>query len=649
MNSSDRSGAHDQGLAGSLKVALPSTEQLIQKGDAESEPALSLLVSICALPTKENLDNVDTAFSLHDASTTVMFVDVVESVRHTLRDERAAVTRIQSLLGRAARNLVPQFEGRLVERVGDGLMVEFDNAPHAVRCAVALHALAAEDGVRLDIADRLHLRVGIHATEVLTDDVSLFGHGVNLTARIAALAAPGETVVSAAVRDQLTPGLDPDVEDMGECFVKHVLEPVRAYRVSSTLFADHAGALPNGSDAATQIKPTIAVIPFSCVPKNAADTAMGQVIADDLIATISRCEYLRVISRLSTQAFSHSAAALPEIGRLLACDYVATGSYRIVQGEMEMSIELAQVRSGMVIWAERYRTALHQGWLGETDLIDTIAAAVLEHIVESEVGVVRHCALPNVTDYSLLLGAVALMYRTQYTDFLRARQALEHLAERHPRSATPLAWMAKWHVFKVTQGWFDDLEKEASHALALASRALAISPTHDAALTVAGLVATNLRKRPDEGAALCDKALDANPNNSLASLYRGLAFAFQGKGDQALYSARLAMRLSPLDPHRFYYQSLAATAALAAEQWALALELGTASLRANRLHTSTLRVIAIAATQMGDGERARQAVVDVLRIDPSLTVTGYLARSPARDYAVGRVWAESLGRAGIPA
>ncbi len=613
-------------------------------------PALSLYVSICALDTKDNLDIPETPFSLHEATTTIMFVDVVESVRHTLLDERTAVMRIQSLLSRAARNLVPRFEGRLVERVGDGLMVEFADARHAVHCATALHALAADDGIRLDIADRLRLRVGIHATEVLTDDKSLFGHGVNLTARIAGLAAPGETVVSAAVRDQLTPGLDPDVEDMGECFVKHVLEPVRAYRVASHLFADpQLRAATASAETATQIKPTIAVVPLASAPKNAADSAMGQVIADDLIATISRCEYLRVISRLSTQGFANRAISLPEIGRLLGCDYVATGSYRIVQGEMEIAIELAQVRSGMVIWAERYRSPLHTGWLGETNLIDTIAAAMLDHIVESEVGVVRHCALPNVTDYSLLLGAIALMYRTQYTDFQRSRQALEHLAERHPRSATPLAWLAKWHVFKVTQGWFENLDHEAEQALSLASRALAIAPAHDAALTVAGLVATNLRKRPDEGATLCDKALDGNPNNSLASLYRGLAFAFQGKGDQALYSARLAMRLSPLDPHRFYYQSLAATAALAAEQWSLALELGTASLRSNRLHTSTLRVIAIAATQLGDDERARQAVADVLRIDPSLTVAGYLARSPARDYAIGRVWADSLGRAGVPA
>ncbi len=614
---------------------------------AQLPAALSLHVSICALTNRGDLENATAAaFALHAASTTVMFVDVVESVRHTKRDERSAVTRIQTLLGRAATELVPSFDGRLVERLGDGLVVEFGEARQAVRCACSLHTLAAEEGIRLDIDDRVHLRVGIHATEVLTDDKSLFGHGVNLTARIAALAAPGETVVSAAVRDQLTPGLDPDVVDMGECFVKHVAEPVRAYRVASAVLPDVSVGVAASS---SMVKPTIAVIPLVSSPADSTGSALGQVIADDLIATISRCEYLRVISRLSTQAFSRRASSLAEIGRLLSCDYVATGSYRVVQGELELSVELAQVRSGMVIWAERFHAPLHNRWIGETDLIDTVAAAMLDHVVEAEVGVVRHCALPNITDYSLLLGAIALMYRTQRTDFQRSREALEHLAERHPRNATPLAWLAKWHVFKVTQGWFDSLDYEASQALDLANRALAINPSHDTALTVAGLVATNLRKRPDEGAALCEKALETNPNSALASLYRGLAFAFQGKGDQALYSASLAMRLSPLDPHRFYYQSLAATAALAAQQWSLALELATASLRSNRLHTSTLRVIAIAAMQLGDEKRAGDAVADVLLIDPSLTVSGYLLRSPARDYEIGAVWADSLARAGVPA
>jgi tetratricopeptide (TPR) repeat protein len=110
-----------------------------------------------------------------------------------------------------------------------------------------------------------------------------------------------------------------------------------------------------------------------------------------------------------------------------------------------------------------------------------------------------------------------------------------------------------------------------------------------------------------------------------------------------------AVGLSPLDPWRYYYDSLCATAALSAREYEKAISLARRSLRANRTHASTLRVIAIAASELGRMVEARDSVAELRELDPSLTVSGYLARSPARNFETSRIWAEALRRAELPA
>jgi len=146
-----------------------------------------------------------------------------------------------------------------------------------------------------------------------------------------------------------------------------------------------------------------------------------------------------------------------------------------------------------------------------------------------------------------------------------------------------------------------------------------------------------------------DQALGKNPNQGLAWLHRGVLAAFQGRGAEAVEETSHAVMLSPLDPWRYYYDSLCATAALAAKDYEAAIALAERSLQGNRLHASTLRVVAIASAELGLMEDARQAIADLRRLDPSLTVSGYRARSAARNYETGVIWSNALQRAGLPA
>jgi len=580
--------------------------------------------------------------ALHYAKRIIAFADVVESVRLMQRDELASAQRIRALLLGAAQEIIPAHQGKLLQRLGDGLMIAFTDARCAAACACALHERADAMAEGVAPADRILLRIGIHAAEVLSDDVAFYGHGVNLAARVATLAGPGETVISAALRDHLASGVDGDIVDMGECHLKHIETPLRAYRLG------RRNALPPVLDSQIALRPTIAVIPFTFHGSGPPFIAVGEIIADEVIAALSRSPELRVVSRLSTTAFRDRSARLDDIRAFLGATYVLTGAYRVSGDTLIVGVELADARNSEIVWAETLRGRIDGLVAQDDDLVAAIVRGVGNAVMSSEVVRTKSRALPTLDAYTLLLGGIGLMHSSDPRDFDKSREAFEQLIERYPRFSTPYAYLAEWHVFKVTQGWFTSLEREAAAALDCAKRALDVDTPDSHELTAYGLVHTNLLHKHDVARASYDLALGKNPNQGLAWLHRGVLSAFQGRGAEAVEETGRAVSLSPLDPWRYYYDSLCATAALAAKNYEAAIALAVRSLQGNRLHASTLRVVAIASAEVGLMDDAREAVAELRRLDPSLTVSSYRARSAARNYATGAIWSAALQRAGLP-
>lgn len=581
--------------------------------------------------------------ALHYARRTVVFADVVESVRLMQRDELAATAHIRELLLEAANAIIPQHRGQLLQRLGDGLMIAFSDPRDATACARALHGRAAELAHNVALPDRVLLRIGIHAAEILTDDVAYYGNGVNVAARLAALAGPGETVISVAVHDRLAADTSDELFDLGFCHLKHVDAPVRVYRLGPR------NALPPETTCRSTPRPVLAVIPLTFLGGAPSRRAVGEIVADEVIVALSRAPELRIVSRLSTTALRGRRTGLKDIGALLGATYVLSGAYHVAGDTLIVTVELADARNGEIVWAHRFQSRL-SGLLAQDDpLVTSIVAGVASALMNTEIGRTKSRALPTLDAYTLLLGGIGLMHRSDPREFARSRQAFEQLIERYPRYAAPYAYLAEWHVFKVTQGWFTNLDEEAAAALDWINRALDVDTADSLELMVNGLVHTNLMHRHDVAQLSYDRALEKNPNEALAWLHRGTLRAFQGRGEDAVEDTDRAVELSPLDPWRYYYDSLRATAALAARDYERAIGLARRSLRSNPAHASTLRVIAIAASELGRLHEARQSLAEVRRLDPSLTVSRYLARSPAAPYETGRIWSKALQRAGLPA
>lgn len=574
----------------------------------------------------------------------IVVVDVVESVRLMEANEADQIDRWRRFVGEVINQVLPTHGGRLVKSLGDGMLLEFENVRSAVAATLDIqHRVVPYNTGRAD-AQAMYLRIGANVAEVVRDSMDIYGAGVNLAARIAGLAGPGEIVVSADVRDQLFPGLDAELEDLGECHLKHVSHLVRAYRVGP------AGPRPviSGGAAGLALQATIAVIPFG-VDGASSDRVVGELLADGVIAQLSLTAELRVISRLSSSAFAGRMVQPDLIAAHLQANYLVSGSVHILGDRLLVSVELCETRGGSVVWADRLNGAVSDLFDIRNAVIDRIANCVHDAILQREVLHARAHSLPTLESYSLHLGAVNLMHRQTRSDFDRAKTLLDHLSERHARHAAPKAWLAKWYAVGVAQGWLADPLAGANHARHQVELALNCEPANSLAWAIKGLLHGYVDADFSAAESAYGEALRNNPNESLAWLFLATLQGWQGKAAEAVTAADQAMRLSPLDPLRYYFDSLAGAAMLGARQYDRAVELSRRSIRDNRSHLSTFRVLAIAQALSGDVPSARNTIRELLQKDPKFTVATFLQVSPWRVSPDAQLLAAALREAGVPA
>jgi adenylate cyclase len=601
-------------------------------------------------------------------ATVVLVVDLVESVRLMREHEASTVRRWTDFVRTVTAEILPHHRGVLVKSLGDGLMASFEVVSDAVDAAAEMHRTLAAQNTDIPEDQQFHLRAGVNAAMTWSDGIDIYGTGVNLAARLATLAGPGETIASASAheelaaalaslanpgetigsapaRDELTHGVDASGEDLGNCVLKHFDRPVRAYRVGP---ASPHPSLAGRRDYGTAMQPTIAVVPFSARTDVPALFDVGNLIADSVIWRLSKSANLKVISRLSTAVFRGRANDLEQVTAYLGATYVLSGAYVANAGQIMVTAELSAAHNNQVVWTDRLSGEIGDLLKPESELADRIARAVHFAVFDAEVEHILTQPLPTLESYSLLLGSIKLMHRSSKEEFLQTRKILDELINRHARIAAPRAWLGNWYILRVTRGWSEDRKRDAAEALSTTHAALDRDPSDALALATEGFAYCHMLKDLDMARKRCEAAVLANPSHALGWLFLGTVNAFKGEGEAAVEATRRAMELSPLDPMRYYFETLSATAALSAHQYENAERLARSSLALNRMHLSTWRALTIALVCQGRMDEARAALAKARELDPTLTVETYLARMPNAQLETGRHWARCLAMAGLP-
>jgi adenylate cyclase len=577
----------------------------------------------------------------------IVVVDVVESVRLMQAYEADVIDRWRRFVHEVRTQVLPGHGGRMVKSLGDGMLLEFESVPEAAKAALDIQRRVVSYNRDCPPERAVWLRVGAHVGEIVIDDIDIFGEAVNVSARIASLAKAGQCVCSVEFRDDLTPGLDADIDDLGDCYLKHIEAPLRCFSFVSTNGTSFVPAVP-ASAIDAELLPGIAVLPFAVRGGVGHEQALGDALCDDIIAALSNRRQWRVISRLSTAPFRGGATSLVKTGASLRAGYVIDGTCVFASSDVRVNVSLTEVRSGVALWTVSHRLSVAALFAGEDGLVPEVVERTARAVADVEIRRARTLPVHSLEAYSLYLAGSNLLNRLGATDFGRARELLDHVAARVPRSAAPHAMVAKWHVMRMTQGWASDPLEESGLARSFARRALQLEPDHAYALAVDGLVAVQADKDLVTARRQYFAALDADPQEAYAWAALSGLHCYCDEPDEAVSAARQAVALSPLDPARFMYESYLAMALLRAGLYAQALEAAQRSLRLNRCLSATYRILAIAQVMSGQAAAACATVDQLLVYEPAQTLRAYRLRYPGRDSAHMQDYLSALREAGVP-
>jgi TolB-like protein len=409
-----------------------------------------------------------------------------------------------------------------------------------------------------------------------------------------------------------------------------------------------AGLFSHSHASLSPVLPVICVLPFRTVGGDELNAVLGDWLAEEICRSLSRSCLLAVISHLSCRELALGSVDIAAVRSTLRADFCLTGTLRPSGGELILDADFVDTHSGRILWTRQFAHRAERFVENSTEGIFAIVSAIGMSIIEEALTHISGLVPAEIEDHRLLIAGVSLMHRPTLHAFARARELLEEAARRAPYTPDIHAWLGKWYVLSVFNGWSADVVKETEYALDCTARALDISPDNAFCLTIDGFAHTNLLRRLDTADQRYTAALERNPNSALSWLLKGVLHAFRDEGMIAVDATSRARRLSPLDPFGYFYDSLNATANLAAGDYARALELADRSLIINDRHISTLRTKIVALHNLGRRAEAIQAGQELLRRQPDFTVTAYNHTHPAADFTFGKNAAEAFRAAGIP-
>jgi TolB-like protein/class 3 adenylate cyclase/Tfp pilus assembly protein PilF len=549
--------------------------------------------------------------------------------------------------------LIASHRGRIANTAGDSVLAEFGSAVDAVQCAIEAQAALARANATLSPDRQINFRIGIHVGDVMIKGGDLFGDGVNIAARLQAIASPGGTCASSAAYDQVRKILPLAFTDLGTQQVKNIEEPVRAYAVTSkaAAAADAAIFAPvPGSTSALPLpgKPSVAVLPFQNMSGDPEQEYFADGIVEDIITALSRFKSLFVIARNSSFTFKGKAVDIKRVGRELGVRYVLEGSIRKAGGRVRITGQLIDAASGAHLWADNFDGSLEDVFDLQDRITMSVVAAIAPRLDQAEIERSRRKPTEKLDAYDYYLRGLAVVEGATREENEEAFRLFCKAIEIDPNFALAHAMVARCFTLRKANGWMADVAKESAESAKLARRAAELGRDDAAVLSRAGYALARVVFEPEEGADLIERALVLNPHLSSAWQFSGLLKAFRGEPETAIEHLAHAMRLSPLDPGLYSMQTAMALAHFVAGRYDESVSWAQRASRENPNFVPAIRIIAASAGNSGQLERARKAAKRMLEIDPAFRVSRLSDHVPLQRPDDLARYAEGLRRAGLP-
>ena len=617
----------------------------------------------------------------------ILHADVVGFSRLMGEDEAGTHQTLSKLRG-AVDPLITAHGGRIVGTAGDSLLADFPSVVDALSCAVEMQRASRAVNDPAPLERRLELRIGVNLGDVIVDGDDIFGDGVNIAARLEALAQPGTVCISQTVYDQVRNKLDLDYRPLGAHRVKNIAEPVRAYAVGGSVAVPRPrggrrtlvavagpaalvvagligwalytgagwellglGSAPKPVDVATLAtpvrlagRPSVAVLPFKNLSGDPGQDFFSDGITEDVISALGRFSNLLVAAKSASFQFKGRSLAPAEIGRLVDVRYLLEGSIRRAGDRIRVNVELTEAAAGLHVWSETYDAEVKDIFAVQDDIARRVVGAAAVKLTRFERERVLTKPTENLAAYEYVLRGRDFLAHPTREQNDEAQKMFQRAIDLDPSYAAAYAALGGAYYETVVSGWTEFREDEVERAESLAQKSLALDPATTSAYRLLSNV-NMYRRRYDLALGQVDRALEINPSDAESYFQRGNILVWAGRAEEAMPWLEGALRFDRA--HALTSQDLC-IAYYFLRRYGEAVEAGDRALARSpgrSIQTETHPFLAAAYAQIGRDQDAEGERIIVTHLSPFFNARRFAAQfgtQEARDHLL-----EGLTKAGF--
>jgi adenylate cyclase len=538
--------------------------------------------------------------------------------------------------------------GRVANFVGDNMLAEFTSTLAAVDCALTIQTTLARLNRKLAESRRMFFRIGVNLGDVAVDGDLIFGDGVNIAARLEALAEPGGICISDIVYNQIFNKLDLKCIDLGERMLKHIPKPVRVYRIAKHGAAAPVSPMNNAADNRSALplpqKPSLAVLPFVNLSTDPRQDHFSDGLTLDIITALVKIPELFLISDASMFSYKSKPVTVQELGRELGVSHVLEGGVRKAGNRVRITARLIETSSVRQVWAESYNRQLDDLFAVQDEIAHEIVTAMDIKLVSGESARIIRRSLKNPAALENYYRGYQALFSSTREEINEAQQLFEETALLEPESSLGYALAAWAHWWSVFRGLSDNEAFSLQRATELAQQALVLDD--DTGLPHLMMAQIYLLKH-DHSKALAEADLAVLTRPSCDGSYAAKAniLNYLGRPAEAVELAKYAMRLTPVYP--IFYPAVLASAYYGCSRYEEAIAAAEEVLQGDKLNIDALLILAGANAALDRPDAAHKACREVLDISPDFTLEKYAATQPYKDAQTLAQVIEMLLKAGF--
>ena len=571
--------------------------------------------------------------------TAILSADV-KGYSRLMGENEAETVRTLTSYRKIMGELIQQHRGRVIDSPGDNILAEFGSVVDAVQCSVAAQNEFKARNAELPETRRMVFRIGVNLGDVIEEEGRIYGDGVNIAARLEALADPGGICISKTAFDQIETKLPLRYEYLGEQQVKNIAKPVAAYRIRmerDLTTADRSLGLKLPD------KPSIAVLPFANMSDDPEQEYFSDGISEDIISSLSQVPNIFVIARNSTFTYKGKSVNVQQVCRDLGVKYILEGSVRKVGNRVRITAQLIEGTTGHHLWAERYDRELEDIFAIQDEVTLKILRELQVKLTSGEQARLYSRGTENIDAYLKMTQARFYFYHNDRGSNIVARQICEEVIALDPKWEMPYSVLGWTHWTDARMGWSDSPEESVREAFQCAQKSISLNESSVAhgLLSWLYLITGVHEKALLEG----ERSIAVAPNSADAHAFYAFSLAFAGEPKKAMSRIESALRLNPFPPSWYFLVSGIAYRLLGRYEEAIAAYKKVISIEPGNLvaHVALATVYALDGREM----EAQGEAEEVLRIEPKFSVERYAKSLAFMNQAYRDLSIAALRKAGL--